>query len=201
MKFQDLNSSIPPYSQLNGGAYYIFNYSLSKKTKLLGGFRVDLSRFSVSASNLDFYYRRRYIETIQRNPEIDEIYSNYSGSLGFIRRIHEHWNVRFNLGKTFRIPNVAELSSNGVHHGAFRYERGDPDLNPESGYQYDIGIDRKNENLRFELSGFYNHFDNYIYLSPTGQFPTVTINDTTYPYPGPGQGLSIQASNGWSFRW
>ena len=91
------------------------------------------------------------------------------------------------FGKTFRIPNIAELSSNGVHHGAFRYERGDPTLSPESGYQVDLGLEAQLQKLRFEISGFVNYFDNYIYLSPSGQFPTVNINDTIYPYPGPGQ--------------
>ena len=32
------------------------------------------------------------------------------------------------------------MVSNGVHHGTFRHEQGNPDLRSEHGYQLDLGL-------------------------------------------------------------
>lgn len=178
---------IPPYQQLNTGLFGLFKYRLSKKSVLTGGLRYDLSRFRIESSVLDFYYQGRFIDQVVRNPEIDKLFGNYSGAIGLNMNYWKNTHLRINFGKTFRVPNVAELSSNGVHHGAFRYEKGDENLKPEEGYQFDFGIDLEKGPIYFDLALFSNYFDNYIYLSPKGEFPIIEINDTIYPYPGPGQ--------------
>lgn len=178
---------IPPYQQFNSGLFGLIKHRLSKKAVFTEGLRYDVSRFKIESSFLDFYYQGRFIDQVQRNAEIDRIFNNYSGAIGLNMNYWKNTHLRINLGKTFRVPNVAELSSNGVHHGAFRYEKGDENLKPEEGYQLDFGVDMEKGPVYFDLALFSNYFDNYIYLSPGGDFPVVEIGDSVYPYPGPGQ--------------
>ena len=49
---------IPPYTQLNGGLYYVVDFAINDKTQFQGGLRVDVSQFQVTASNLDFLLPR-----------------------------------------------------------------------------------------------------------------------------------------------
>ena len=53
------------------------------------------------------------------------------------------WNkftLNANIGTNFRLPTPIELGANGIHHGSFRHEQGDPDLDPEKGYVGDVEI-------------------------------------------------------------
>ena len=54
----------------------------------------------------------------------------------------------------FRAPNIAELGSNGVHEGTFRYEYGDNDLKSETSLQFDGGVEVNYEHFNFGINGF-----------------------------------------------
>ena len=41
------------------------------------------------------------------------------------------FNLKLNLARGFRAPNISELSSNGVHEGTQRYELGNTSLKPD----------------------------------------------------------------------
>jgi outer membrane receptor for ferrienterochelin and colicin len=61
--------------------------------------------------------------------------------------------VRLNLASGFRAPNLAELTSNGVHEGTNRYEIGNSDLKTEQNVQSDINLEYNNSHLSF-VNGF-----------------------------------------------
>jgi iron complex outermembrane receptor protein len=73
-----------------------------------------------------------------------------------------------NLASGFRAPNLAELTSNGVHEGTNRYEIGSPNLKTEQNLQTDLNLEYKTDHLEFFANAFYNHINHYIYASPTG---------------------------------
>jgi iron complex outermembrane recepter protein len=77
--------------------------------------------------------------------------------------------LKANIATGFRAPNLAELSSNGLHEGVYRYEIGDPNLKPEQNINTDINVEYQNKQLFFSSSVFYNRFVNYVYLSPTSE--------------------------------
>jgi iron complex outermembrane receptor protein len=87
--------------------------------------------------------------------------------------------LRLNLASGFRAPNLAELTSNGVHEGTNRYEIGNSDLKTEQNVQSDINLEYNNSHLEFFVNGFYNHINNYIYTSPTG---TIQDNNDVFSY-------------------
>lgn len=79
------------------------------------------------------------------------------------------WNVKLNSATGVRAPNLAELSSNGLHEGVYTYELGDPGLENEQNLMTDLTVLRERRQVRFSVSTFYNAFRNYIYLKPTSR--------------------------------
>ncbi|WP_348823985.1 TonB-dependent receptor [Flavobacterium aestuarii] len=99
---------------------------------------------------------------------LDKKYDSFNASLGYKTNLAADLTFRLNAATGFRAPNLAELSSNGVHEGTFRYEIGNPDLKTEQNFQTDLDLEYKSTHFEFSISGFYNHINDYIYSSPTG---------------------------------
>ncbi len=90
-----------------------------------------------------------------------------NGMLGAVYNPDEWLTIKSNIATGFRSPNIAELSSNGLHEGVYRYELGDPHLKTEQNINGDLSAEVTTKQLFFSASAFYNHFFNYVYLSPT----------------------------------
>lgn len=101
------------------------------------------------------------------NP-LDKNYISFTASLGYKFEPFKNITARINAASGFRAPNLAELTSNGVHHGTNRFEVGNANLSNEKNIQLDISLEYKTEHIEFFGNGFYNHLNNYIYLTPTG---------------------------------
>ena len=93
-------------------------------------------------------------------------FSNFNGSVG-IKRDFENSTLRFNIGSGYRAPNLVELFADGVHHGTFRYERGNLNLVAEKSFQTDISFDINNDDSSVSFDLFYNDISDYIYISPS----------------------------------
>ncbi|WP_339662590.1 TonB-dependent receptor [uncultured Polaribacter sp.] len=100
---------------------------------------------------------------------IDKSFNSFTTSLGFKTTFLDVLTTRINLATGFRAPNLAELTSNGVHHGTNRFEEGNNNLLNEKNTQIDVSLEYKTEHFEFFANGFYNHLNDYIYLSPTGE--------------------------------
>ncbi|MDO7743117.1 MAG: TonB-dependent receptor, partial [Pedobacter sp.] len=96
-------------------------------------------------------------------------FSHVTGALGYTHEFNDALSFKANAGSAFRAPNVAELASNGVHEGVFRYEVGNAALKPEQSYQFDASFDYQNQYVSASLGGFANYINNYIYYSNSGQ--------------------------------
>lgn len=79
----------------------------------------------------------------------------------------EHLNLKLNVSTGVRVPNLAELSSNGLHEGIFTYEIGNPDFANERVISVNGLLDYQPSGWKFSLSPFYNHFNHFVYLAPT----------------------------------
>lgn len=107
-------------------------------------------------------------------------FSNVSGALGFTKEFSEHFNFKANLGSAFRSPNIAELSSDGVHEGTFRYERGNTRLKPENSYYGDLAFEFSNNTVNASIGAFNNYINNFIFSSQLNN-ETILINTETLP--------------------
>ena len=99
---------------------------------------------------------------------IDNSYDSFNASLGYKTNLADNMTLRLNVASGFRAPNLAELTSNGVHEGTNRYEVGNSDLETEQNVQADLNLEYKTDHFEFFVNGFYNHINNYIYTSATG---------------------------------
>ena len=133
-------SLIPEYKLFDFGAYATVSKTLKDFT-LNGGLRFD-------HRHLDFHSRN---------------FSGVTGSIGAVWNASEHLNVRLNIARGFRAPNMSELGSDGIHEGTIRYEMGNPDLKPEYSWQADLGLDFTSKYVSAQVALFANRIENYIF--------------------------------------
>ncbi len=100
---------------------------------------------------------------------IDESYNNITASAGYKTTVFKKIISRFNIASGFKAPNLAELTSNGVHHGSNRFEIGNNNLKSEQNFQSDISLEYTSAHFEIFANGFFNYINNYIYISPTGE--------------------------------
>lgn len=109
---------------------------------------------------------------------VDRDYSSFSGSAGGTWRITPELLIRGNLAMAYRTPNLAELTSDGLHET--RYEIGNPGLVSQKAYESDLGLHFHTDNLTADLAGFFNYIRDYIYIAPTGD--TTVNGEDIYEY-------------------
>ncbi|WP_207436020.1 TonB-dependent receptor [Sabulibacter ruber] len=178
---------LPHFRSHQAGVFALGKYRLHEKWFASGGLRADYGHLSAEQEQRAFYSEGRYVADLQQSPNVNRGFWGWSGSLGMAYNPTQRLGFKANFGKTFRIPAPAELTANGMHHGTFRYEQGDVTLRPEQGYQLDVAVSFDTERLQLSVTPFFNLFQNYIYLSPSGIFPTVNVEGTLYPVAEAGQ--------------
>lgn len=183
---------LPRFDQIQGGLFFVNTYEYSSKLSFQGGIRYDIGKIDVTG----FYdpILAEYLEDKGLSPEVVERnawraypkkrnFGSYSGSLGLNYKSSSTLNWKASLGKSFRFPTANELASNGVHHAAFRHERGNPYLNAEQGYSLDITSAYDDySKFRFEVTPFINYFSNFIYLQPTTEWSVLPEGGQIYDY-------------------
>ena len=90
-------------------------------------------------------------------------FNGLTGSLGAICNLSDQANLRLNISRGFRAPNLSELGSNGSHEGTLRYEVGNSNLEAEYSWQADLGFDYSSPVVSAQAALFANHIDNYIF--------------------------------------
>lgn len=98
---------------------------------------------------------------------IDNKYSVVNGAVGASYSITENFIGKVNFASGYRAPDLAELSSNGVHEGTTRYEIGNSDLKSEHNFQVDAGFTFQVENFSANIDYFFNKVNDFIFLNPT----------------------------------
>ena len=88
--------------------YILEEYQLDENTKYEGGIRLDHIDKDLLASDRDD--------------------SAFSASLGFNTELNELWSYAGNLNYSERIPDSAELFSDGAHHATESFEIGNSAL-------------------------------------------------------------------------
>lgn len=97
-------------------------------------------------------------------------YNIISASLGFVYNLTQSTSVFTNIANAFRSPTIEELSSYAVHEAQASFDIGNKNLDVENTIGFDIGIRTLKEKFYFELNGYYNFINNYIYRKPTNLF-------------------------------
>lgn len=184
---------LPAYNRFTTGVSAIATYTVNSSFTLSGGIRYDYGRMNVK-SFFDPYLEVYLLErghsaevanaNALRSLALDKGFGDYSASLGFVWQMADSHLMKGNVGRSFRLPGANELASNGVHHGTFRHEQGDPSLKSEQGWQADVAYIYRNDRLSVTVSPFVSWFSNYIYLRPSGEWSLLPHAGQVYRYTG-----------------
>lgn len=150
------------------GIFSLFKYKLNK-FNFLSGIRYDLKNITTEEVHHEGETEEEHAEHGEIEP-VDLSFGSVNGSFGITYQLDTAWLIRTNIATGFRAPNLAELTSNGVHHGALRYELGNPNLKTENNVELDLGVVLTSEHVSWAVSGFYNYINNFIYLAPQDSF-------------------------------
>lgn len=158
---------LPDFQTFRSGAYGIWTHETTNHNIFQAGLRADYGNNSSQYYKQYVWNSNEVITDSLEVPTTEDNFFNWSASIGMSRPLGTAWSVKLNLGKSFRIPYPSETVSNGIHHGTFRHEQGQVDLESEHGYQMDAGLSYQGSRLQAQLAAYFNYFDNYIYLGPS----------------------------------
>lgn len=150
---------IPDANVKDFGAFATTNYTWNSNI-LQAGIRYDNRRINTSTHGIEG--EEGYFKAI------DKHFNSFNASIGYKTNLSSYISTRINIASGFRAPNLSELTSNGVHEGSNRYEIGNSELKNEQNFQVDLNLEYKSEHFEWFINGFYNHVNNYIYITPTG---------------------------------
>lgn len=185
---------LPEYNQVTGGFSFVNIFEPVERWKFQAGIRYDLAHMDINGyyDNVlaEYLQQQGYASDIvqqyaQRAYDVNRNLGNFSGGLTveYRPRVEGQLSFKLNLAKSLRFPSANELAANGVHHAAFRYEIGDPDLNPEHGYTVDFETyyvrDRRLEIL---LNPFFTYYTNFIFLQQVTDSPVELYDEQPYKY-------------------
>jgi iron complex outermembrane recepter protein len=156
---------IPDATVGEGGLFGCVNHQF-KKIFLQAGIRYDIRDITTVETDL--------LNSLSNPNPFDEIlpfhktFQAFNAAAGSSISILKHFLFKLNLATGYRTPNLAELSSNGLHEGTFRYEVGDIGLKTEQNLGIDGTLEYSSGWMNAALSVFYNDMNNYVYLQNTG---------------------------------
>ena len=152
--FDAPNHVIPDANVADFSSYLMFSGNYFKKLHLLAGLRYD--------------YRNIATKEELNKPAVNKSFNNMSYSAGMTFQLTKKILFRSNFASAHRTPNIAELTQNGPH-GAI-YEIGNSNLQTQVNFEPDLSIHYHSDFFLFEITGFYNKINDYIYLNNTGTF-------------------------------
>jgi iron complex outermembrane receptor protein len=162
---------IPDATTNDFGIFGTANYEWGSSSALQAGLRFDNRKISSEVNGE--VGEEGYFQAV------DKSFDSFNAALGYKTDLATNFTMRLNLASGFRAPNLAELTSNGVHEGTNRYEIGNSELKTEQNFQTDLNLEYKTDHFEFFVNGFYNHIDNYIYTAPAG---TIIDDNAVFNY-------------------
>ena len=160
---------IPAYRREEYGAYYLVNYKPSDVWAFNASARYDISHIHTETHGQDV-------------GEVERDYHDYSLAVGAVFTPKDGHEWRGSIGRAYRLPSANELTSNGVHHGAFRHELGDSTLVGEQGWQADLSYSLRKKRVDMSISPFFSYYPHFISLHPTGQWSMLPDAGQIYQY-------------------
>ena len=198
---------VPNFAALSMGGYFLHKAEIGKLQAALG-MRYDFRVMSVSGytslSNYTYY-------------DDFKLYSNFTTSLAGHYDINQNWDVRANIGWSWRPPDINELYAIGLQDGSY-WVQGNRNLASERGYKSVVGARYRNSWISVEPSAFYQRISSYIYdhigtgkdrfhNHPSGKYPKFIYDqDDVNLYGGdieatvrPMEGLTLVGKGEWMF--
>lgn len=148
------------------------NVNYGQETLIPNAAAYDIGAFALG----DYYYGNgAYCQLGLRvdarhiaSAELTKTYHAFNFAAGAYQPLGAGFTTRMSISSGYRAPAMYELLSDGAHHGANRYERGNSMLKTENSYQIDASLHYDALHVQFFVNPFFNYLRNYIYLMPAG---------------------------------
>ncbi len=101
----------------------------------------------------------------------EKSFSTYSGALGFLQQLTDHYALVLNGSLTERAPNYEELFAGGPHVATGIFEVGDKNLKTEKSQALELSLRHKGALGQGSVGVFLQDYRDYIALAPTGTPP------------------------------
>ncbi|PZD77395.1 TonB-dependent receptor domain-containing protein [Mesonia sp. K7] len=173
------NFLLPKYNSRNIAGFITHEYRPSQKALYSLGMRYDHNHIDISRYYDPILYnyligngqtQEQANAYAERSPEAEKSFDSFNFMAGMLYEFSPKWQLNANAGTNFRIPTAIELGANGIHHGSFRHEQGDINLNPEKGFVADVKVTFEDKDFSVSANPYAYYFTNYIFLKPTGVF-------------------------------
>ena len=180
-------SEIPNYNDFDIGGYAILEWDYKNLT-LSGGVRYDVRDMTGRSMYLLNYGTPQQQEVPEGTPGAYTQYSPFhntytapSGSIGASYQLPKNNYIKLNLARSYRAPSVQELNSNALNAGSNAYIIGNTHLKAEQGYEADLTYGYNGRDLNFEVDGFYNYINNFIFSDRLGSVHGGDSTQLGYP--------------------
>jgi len=119
------------------------------------------------------------VEAGETDDVLTQDYAVFSGSAGASYHLSEFFTIASNLTAGFRAPDIFELHAYGIHGGVQAFQVGNPYLDPERSYGFDVSFRLNTERAVARATAYFNRIDDYIFLENQGR--DTTIGTTILP--------------------
>lgn len=153
---------VPDSRQLNLNLGAVYTYLLSSTSTLEAGLGTGYTLISTLAKTGTAVPIQQEIGPFHKQSP----FANASVSLK--KSFAGAWKAELQTASGVRVPNLAELASEGLHEGVYTYEIGSPNLKNERLYSLTASLNYERKKVNVQVSPFVQRFHNYIYLAPDG---------------------------------
>ena len=122
-------------------------------------------------------------DRFEADPQVDDLYTDQLGGhesekvtfrLGAVYKVSDTVSVFGQFSQGFKSPELRQLYREDQSSAARGYiTLSNPDLEPESSDSFEAGFRFSTDSASFELTGFYNEYDNFIEQTVEGASPRI----------------------------
>lgn len=136
---------VQPIDEERVGLFAISHYH-NDKWDLEGGLRFDRDEYDPETAE-------------------DEDFSLYSLSLGAQRKLANDMQLNLFVARSERAPQEVALYADGPHLATLTFETGSTEIDEETSYNIEIGLEQSKSSYSWAISTYYNRIDDFIYLA------------------------------------
>ena len=165
------------YTEVNFSAKGAEAFVPTSKTDTTGAFWIERADMDEWQFDLGMRYEdvqskvpnTLIAEEGETGPKANVDYQPFSASAGVLWQATDIFGLSFSAAHAERAPAPEELFANGPHIATQVFEVGDASLDKEKNLHLEAGVSVTVAGLTGSANIYYDDFDNYIYLSDTGE--------------------------------
>ncbi len=142
-------------------------YIPRNSTQQLGLF--TLQEFDLGSLRAEVGGRYEHSDVASQVVGVSRSFDSFSVSAGLSVPLGDTLRFAVSAARSERAPSAEELFADGAHAATRAVEIGNPNFDTERQLGLEAVLRGRGPGWRLELSGFYNRFDNFIFLNPTGE--------------------------------